>query len=50
MTDADVRHKIVMAKKGDRVFHVRLEEGLAHDGHPDQCDDGTCLAERIMGE
>lgn len=59
LEDRELRPGIVLATRTKRtsgktimyeaVFHVRLEEGFVHEGHPDQCDDGTCLAERVMG-
>lgn len=46
--EGDVRNGVILARRLDRTFHVRLEEGFVHEGHPDDCDDGTCLAERVM--
>lgn len=45
-----LRPGVVMARRERRTYHVRLELGEVHEGHPDQCDDGICLAERIMDE
>jgi hypothetical protein len=50
LEDADLRAGVVLAVRLERTFHVRIEDGDVHEGHPDQCDEGICLAERVMGE
>jgi hypothetical protein len=46
--DKDLRPGTILARRGERKYHVRIEAGEVHEGHPDQCDDEICLAERVM--
>ncbi len=48
--DKNVRPGIIVARRIERVYHVRLEKGEVHEGYPDYCDDHECLMERVMAE
>ncbi len=50
MVDQGLPVAVVLAERGGERSHVRLESGEVHDGHPDQCGEGVCIAEKVMGE